>query len=225
MKFNKMPHLLILLTSLCVVLLSGCGATNNSGSSAIAKGHIPTVASTVRPTSSAQSVSSTTLPADCPAAGTMRAVNLPTETSATQPAVFYLTEWGGVQSGLHPLNLMRYDLTTGKTTSIFSLHVSRPRTIHNAEILVTRNGHRKLPTTTNPMRCSRQISTDGSFSQSWWATSPAAHPPRLRPARMFLRPLVRLVLRVSCNLSEWYKGEMRAGSIIKIADRVGERRD
>lgn len=116
MKFDKTPHLLVLLICFCVVLLSGCGTANNTGPSVIANGHTPTVTGTAR---SAKSTA-TALPTDCPAAGTIRAVNLPAATSAAQPAVFYLTEGGGVQSGISPLNLMRYDLTTGKTTSIFS---------------------------------------------------------------------------------------------------------
>ncbi len=116
MKLKKISHLLLLLTSGCFVLLSGCGAANNSGSSAIADGHRPTSTSTVRSATS----TSTTRATDCPATGTMRAVNMPAETSTAQPAVFYLTLWGGVQSGLNPLNLIRYDLTTGKATTILT---------------------------------------------------------------------------------------------------------
>jgi hypothetical protein len=45
---------------------------------------------------------------------------MPSDATAAQPAVFYLTEIGGVQSGLRAKDLKRYDLTTGKTSTIFS---------------------------------------------------------------------------------------------------------
>src|SRR5689334_22198116 len=103
MKLSKTLYPL-LLTCICFVLLSGCTA-NNSSSSVKAGGNTLTATSTVRSethTSTATStVSSTTLPADCPTAGTTRAVNLPTDTSVAQPAVFYVTAWGGVQSGMN----------------------------------------------------------------------------------------------------------------------------
>lgn len=113
MRFNKIPRLFVLLLCFCVVLLSGCGIANSPGASALANGHT----ATVHPTSSAQSVSST----NCPATGTTRASYLPAETGTGQPAVFYLTEWGGTQSGIHALNLMRYDLKTDKTTTMLNL--------------------------------------------------------------------------------------------------------
>lgn len=116
MKINKIFYLLLLFISTCLVLLSGCGTTNNTGPFVIANKHTPAVTDTVRSAAS----TSTALSTSCPAAGTTRAAHMPAETSAAQPAVFYLTEWGGVQSGLNPLNLMRYDLTNDKTTSIFT---------------------------------------------------------------------------------------------------------
>lgn len=112
MKLNKALYTLLLLMCFCCMLLSGCG--ENVEHSTTSNAHTPTPAATKAKTTSA------TLPADCPAAGSFRSVQLPSDMGPAQPAVFYLTFWGGVQSGLNPLDLKRYDLTTGKTSTMTS---------------------------------------------------------------------------------------------------------
>ncbi len=118
MKITKIPHLLVLLICFCLVLLSSCGTTNNTSAShsVIANKHTPAVTATAPSATSTP----TTLSAGCPPPGIARGAFIVPETGAVQPAVFYMTEWGGVQSGINPFNLMRYDLTTGKATSIFT---------------------------------------------------------------------------------------------------------
>jgi hypothetical protein len=113
MKLNKIFDLLWLLPCMCFVLLSSCGTDNSRTSTSTTP---PMTHTSPVPTTTA----STTLSTDCPATGTVRGANLPAATGPAQPAVFYLTLWGGVQSGLNPLNLIRYDLTTGKTITLLT---------------------------------------------------------------------------------------------------------
>ncbi|HLZ56112.1 MAG TPA: hypothetical protein VKR06_04125, partial [Ktedonosporobacter sp.] len=81
-----------------------------------------TPSSTTTATAAVTATSTTTaaLPADCPAPGTARPAKMPPDATAVPPAVFYLTELGGVQSGIWAKDLKRYDLTTGQTTTILS---------------------------------------------------------------------------------------------------------
>jgi hypothetical protein len=118
MKLNKATSLFLSLACICFMLLSAC--SSDAGTRSAANGHAPTPTATKAKAAS----TATTLPADCPAAGTIRSVQLPPDTKTAQPAVFYLAKSGGVQSGIAPLALLRYDLTTGKTSTIFTF----PRT-------------------------------------------------------------------------------------------------
>ncbi|QBD78751.1 hypothetical protein EPA93_23300 [Ktedonosporobacter rubrisoli] len=123
MTCRKISNIFLLFTYACFALLSSCSSPQ-SAPSAPQSGQTSLVTSPAsprtNPTTVPTSSSASAFPADCPPAGTTRTVNLPTDTGPAQPAVFYLTEWGGVQSGFHLTGLMRYDLTTHKTTTLLS---------------------------------------------------------------------------------------------------------
>jgi hypothetical protein len=100
-------------------LLVGCG-TSASAVQARATTTSSTTARTVltppTPAPNTLSVAQTI----CPTSGIARPANMPPDTTPAQPAVFYFTEIGGVQSGVMAKDLKRYELATGKTTTIFS---------------------------------------------------------------------------------------------------------
>jgi len=112
MKLKKPTVLFLLLALGCSTLLSACNSNPVAGSASPNR--------RTSTTASARTGTSTTLAPDCPAAGSARAAHMPVDTTTAQPAVFYLTGRGigkGVQA---PLDLKRYDLATGKTSTISS---------------------------------------------------------------------------------------------------------
>jgi hypothetical protein len=112
MKLNKPAVLFLLLALVWSMLLSACNSNPAAGS--------PSSNRHTSPTASGSTGTSATLAPDCPAAGSARAAHMPADTTTAQPAVFYLTgrEIGkGVQA---PLDLKRYDLVTGETSTISS---------------------------------------------------------------------------------------------------------
>lgn len=123
MKFRKIFSPFLPPLYVCFILLSGC-TTNQASTSASSAAQTPNVISTTQqatPTSIAtSSASSSAFPTDCPEAGTVRPAQLSSNMGTVQPAVFYVTAWGGVQTGFNPLSLMRYDLTTHKTVTIYA---------------------------------------------------------------------------------------------------------
>jgi hypothetical protein len=112
MKLKKPTVLFLLLALVWSMLLSACSSNPAVGSSSSNR-HTSTAAP-------GRTETSVTLASDCPATGSTRAAHMPADTTTVRPAVFYLTgrEIGkGVQA---PLDLKRYDLATGKTSTISS---------------------------------------------------------------------------------------------------------
>src|SRR5579863_706346 len=117
MKLNKSAILFLILIWSWSVLLSGCGSNSPAGSASSGT-HTPTAIighSTSTATPPARTI---TLPPGCPAAGTTRAANMPVDTTAAEPSLFYLTTTLGAKM-MVPLDLERYDLATGKTTTLY----------------------------------------------------------------------------------------------------------
>lgn len=115
MKFSKMAYLFLLLVG-CFALLSGC--RTNAGVLSSSSGPTPTMTTPTILATPTTSTSTSTFTANCPAADGIGHGFAHGDKSTA--AVFYLTAWGGTQSGLNPLNLIRYDLTTGKTSTLLS---------------------------------------------------------------------------------------------------------
>lgn len=117
MKLNKPMVLFLLLSLSWSTLLSACGV-NPPPSSASSGRRTPTVTTTATITREATPTSMVAQPADCPTPGTTRAANMPTDTTTAQPAVFYLTGTGSSRFFTRQ-DLKRYDVATGKTTTIY----------------------------------------------------------------------------------------------------------
>ena len=109
---------------------------------------------------------------DCPASGVARPANMPPNTTPAQPSVFYLTEIGGVQSGLEAKDLKRYDLTTGKTTTIFSFPRSTSVIPNQSVFSLSPDKHWLLiASVTGPQNSSKTyrlqlMRTDGTYLQT-----------------------------------------------------------
>jgi hypothetical protein len=90
---------------------------------------------------------------------------MPAETRTVQPAVFYLTEWGGVQTSISPLNLMRYDLLTGQTTRLLSFS-EQDGSGAQPQVELSPDKHWLLIMDNNPLNRLQLIRTDGTQMQT-----------------------------------------------------------
>jgi hypothetical protein len=125
MRLQKTHYLFLCLVCSCLVFLSNCGVASTG---------IPAPTSTAQTTSTlttgatAQSTTPIATPvptqqtanASCPANGTLRAASLSSDVSPAQGAVFYIAAQGGGQVPTRDSVLKRYDLSTGKTTTLLS---------------------------------------------------------------------------------------------------------
>jgi WD40-like Beta Propeller Repeat len=112
----------IFLIICCISMFLASCAPNISTAQPPSKTSITSTTVSATPTSTTNPLltAQTTTRIDCPASGVARSASMPPDTTPAQPAVFYLAEIGGVQTGLRAKDLKRYDLATGKTATIFS---------------------------------------------------------------------------------------------------------